>query len=204
MIKKLIFRFIISIMILLSSYSIATANKESYKIIKLVNDQVITNYDLEKRLQLFALLNNVAINKENIDQYAKRMLSLMIDEKLQNEQIKNYNIYINDVEIESYITQAYIKNDQNINDLMVILENNNINISILNEFVRVLLGWNELSGRLYYRSSEINEVDLENIIKQDPSLSNKDARNILLQKQISLRAKKLLRDIRAEANIENR
>jgi hypothetical protein len=191
-------------MILLSSYSIATANKESYKIIKLVNDQVITNYDLEKRLQLFALLNNVAINKENIDQYAKRMLSLMIDEKLQNEQIKNYNIYINDVEIESYITQAYIKNDQNINDLMVILENNNINISILNEFVRVLLGWNELSGRLYYRSSEINEVDLENIIKQDPSLSNKDARNILLQKQISLRAKKLLRDIRAEANIENR
>ena len=38
----------------------------------------------------------------------------------------------------------------------------------------------------------------------DPSLSKEQVENNLLQKQIGLRAQKLLRDIRTEATIENR
>ena len=204
MIKKITIKIIIIFSTIVFSYSIAIANELSHKIIRLVNDQVITNYDLEKRLQLFALLNNLEINENNIDKYATSMLSLMVDEKLQIEQIKKYNIYIDDVDVKDYIARAYIKQNQSHSELLSILEINNIDISVLNEPVRILLGWNELSGRLFYRSSEINALDLENTVKQDPTLSEEDAKNILLQNQISLRSKKLLRDIRLEANIENR
>jgi hypothetical protein len=41
-------------------------------------------------------------------------------------------------------------------------------------------------------------------MQNDASLSKEQAKNILLQKQIELRAKKLLRDLKAEANIETR
>ena len=61
-----------------------------------------------------------------------------------------------------------------------------------------------MANRLYYRSSKINPLELENAMKQDLSLSKQAAENMLLQKQILLRAKKLLRDIKAEANIETR
>ena len=70
--------------------------------------------------------------------------------------------------------------------------------------IEIKLGWNDLAGRLFYRTSEINAVDLKDTMDSDPSLSKEQAENNLLQKQIGLRAQKLLRDIRTEATIENR
>ena len=204
--KKFRFRFdiILSIIFLLSINFTTVAEEKNYKIIKLVNDQVITNYDLEQRLKLFSVLNNADINKENIDQLGKQMLILMVDEKLQNEQIEFYEISINESEINDYINRAFLNEEKDINKLIASLKSNNININILKESIKITLGWNKLANRLYYRSSKINPLELENAMKQDASLSKQEAENMLLQKQILLRAKKLLRDIKAEANIENR
>ena len=85
--QKFISQTILVILIILSSYSLLSAADKNYKIIKLVNEQVITNYDLEQRLKIYSTLNSVNINNENIEQLAKEMLSLMVDEKLQLEQI---------------------------------------------------------------------------------------------------------------------
>ena len=202
--QKILLQIIISISLLLNSYSILNAEEKNYKIIKLVNNNVITNYDLEQRLKLYSTLNNADINEENIDKLANQMLSLMVDEKLQLEQINSYEISVNKSEINDYIERAYLSNNNNLNEFINALNNNNIDIAILKKSIEVMIGWNKLTGRLFYRTSEINKVDLENLMNEDPSLSKEQAEDILLQKQIGLRAKKLLRDIRIEANIENR
>ena len=202
--QKILLQIIISISLLLSSYSTLNAEEKNYKIIKLVNNNVITNYDLEQRLKLYSTLNNADINEENIDKLANQMLSLMVDEKLQLEQINSYGISVNKSEINDYIERAYLSDNNNLNKFIDTLNNNNIDIAILKKSIEVMIGWNKLTGRLYYRTSEINKVDLENLMNVDSSLSKEQAEDILLQKQISLRAKKLLRDIRIEANIENR
>ena len=202
--QKILLQIIISISLLLSSYSTLNAEEKNYKIIKLVNNNVITNYDLEQRLKLYSTLNNVNINGENIDKLADEMLSLMVDEKLQLDQLKSYEISVNESEINDYIERAYLNESNSLNEFIDALNNNNIDIAILKKSIEVMIGWNKLTGRLYYRTSEINKVDLENLMNEDPSLSKEQAEDILLQKQIGLRAKKLLRDIRIEANIENR
>ena len=202
--QKILLQIIISISLLLNSYSTLNAEEKNYKIIKLVNNNVITNYDLEQRLKLYSTLNNVNINGENIDKLAVEMLSLMVDEKLQLDQLKSYEISVNESEINDYIERAYLNESNSLNEFIDALNNNNIDIAILKKSIEVMIGWNKLTGRLYYRTSEINKVDLENLMNVDSSLSKEQAEDILLQKQISLRAKKLLRDIRIEANIENR
>ena len=202
--QKILLQIIISVSLLLSSYSILNAEEKNYKIIKLVNNNVITNFDLEQRLKLYSTLNKVNINKENIDKLAVEMLSLMVDEKLQLEQINKYEISVNESEINDYIERAYLSESNSLNEFIDALNNNNIDIAILKKSIEVMIGWNKLTGRLYYRTSEINKVDLENLMNEDLSLSKDQAEDILLQKQIGLRAKKLLRDIRIEANIENR
>tara|TARA_B110000046_G_scaffold146647_1_gene154008 strand:+ start:707 stop:1318 length:612 start_codon:yes stop_codon:yes gene_type:complete len=202
--QKILLQIIISISILLSSYYTLNAEEKNHKIVKLVNNNVITNYDLEQRLKLYSTLNNVNINRENIDKLADEMLSFMVDEKLQLEQINSYEISINESEVNNYIEQAYLSDSNNLNEFISVLDNNNIDIEILKKSIEIMIGWNKLTSNLYYRTSEINKVDLENLMNEDISLSEEQAENILLQKQIGLRAKKLLRDIRIEANIENR
>ena len=202
--KKFKLIIISGILILFFSHSVLFADEKNYKIIKLVNDQVITNYDLEQRIKLHATLNNLNLNDGNIDKLANDLLLLMVEEKLQIEQMDKYKISISEKKINDYIQRAYIGKENDVNDLIEILNRNNIDIKILKDLVQVRLGWNELAGRLYYRTSEINKDDLVSAMKNDSSLSEEQAENILLQKQIELRAKKLLRDLKAEANIETR
>ena len=199
-----LFKIIIIFILTINFITLSNAKEQSYKILKLVNDKVITNYDLEQRLQLFALLNNQPINKDNIKQYADEMLKLMIDEKLQLEQIKKYKIKIQSSEIDEYILRAFLTSEQNINDFENTLITNNINIDVLRESLKIQLGWNRLTGQLFYRSSEINNIDLVEATKNNPSLSKDQIENSIIQKQIAMRAEKLLRDLRLEANIENR
>ena len=200
--KKLLKIITICTLLFLSSLAILTADEKNFKIIKLVNDEVITNFDLEQRIKLLATLNNININNENIDQYAKELISLMINEKLQQEHIKKYNISITQKEVDEYIQRAYSNSGKD--EIVSILNKNNININILYESIRIKIGWNELTGRLYYRTAKIDPIDLEDTLKQNPTLTRENISNILIQKQIELRASKLLRDLKSEANIENR
>ena len=195
MIKQLLFSIIFIFSI--SAYG------QSYKIIKLVNDQVITNYDLEKRLQLFSILNNVEITDNNIDHYAREMIKLMVDEKIQIEQIKKYNIKIKESEIREF-TEKILMSSDNAKNIENELKINDINISILEDSIKIQLGWNELSNKLFYRDAEISEIDLKNALSQNPSLSIEQAKYLITQNQVELRSRKLLRDLRAESNIENR
>ena len=202
--KKIKLIIISGVLFIFFSYSLLFADEKNYKIIKLVNDQVITNYDLEQRIKLYVTLNNLNLNDGNIDKLANDLLLLMVEEKLQLEQIYEYKISVSEAEVDDYIQRAYLGPENDINDLIELLNQNNIDIKILKSLVQVRLGWNELAGRLYYRTSEINEDDLISAMQNDSSLSKEQAKNMLLQKQIELRAKKLLRDLKAEANIETR
>ena len=202
--KKIKLIIISGVLFIFFSYSLLFADEKNYKIIKLVNDQVITNYDLEQRIKLYVTLNNLNLNDGNIDKLANDLLLLMVDEKLQLEQIYEYKIPVSEAEVDDYIQRAYLGPENDINDLIELLNQNNIDIKILKNLVQVRLGWNELAGRLYYRTSEINEDDLVSAMQNDSSLSKEQVKNMLLQKQIELRAKKLLRDLKAEANIETR
>ena len=202
MVKQL--RLLVILIMLISSgmFSELYAVEKNYKIIKLVNEQVITNYDLEQRVVLYSMLNQV--NTDDINELAGKILYLMVDELLQLEQIKKYNISVSDIKIDEYIDRAYLNADNNIDNFNLIFKKNNLDINILRKSIEIKLGWNDLAGRLFYRTSEINAVDLKNTMDSDPSLSKEQAENNLLQKQIGLRAQKLLRDIRTEATIENR
>ena len=202
MIKQLRLLMILIVFISSGVFSELYAEEKNYKIIKLVNEQVITNYDLERRIVLYSMPNQV--NTDDINELADKILYLMVDELLQLEQIKKYNISVSDIEIDEYIDRAYLNVNNNIDDFNLIFKKNNLDINILRKSIEIKLGWNDLAGRLFYRTSEINAVDLKSTMDGDPSLSKEQAENNLLQKQIGLRAQKLLRDIRTEATIENR
>ena len=202
MIKQLKLLFIIIFTLTLGLFTVSYAEEKNYKIIKLVNEQVITNYDLEQRIKLHAMLNQ--FESENINSIAGKILYEMVDELLQLEQIKKYKIFISDIEIDNYINQLYLNENNDINSFKDALKKNNLDINILRKSIEIKLGWNDLAGRLFYRTSKISQNELKDTMDKNSSLSIEQAENSLLQRQIGLRAQKLLRDIRAEATIENR
>jgi len=198
------FKFILISILLINSLSVLKAEEQVYRILKLVNDQVITNYDLEIRLQLFSFLNKQSLDENNIGPYADEMLKLMIDEKLQLEQINKYKIQIKGEDVDSYIKRSFLTPNQDINDFKNLLMSKGIDINILRESIKIQLGWNRLAGKLFYRSAEVTKIDIDEAMKKNLSLSEDQIKDSLIQRQITLRAEKLIRDLRLESNIETR
>tara|TARA_B110000858_G_scaffold107207_1_gene122617 strand:- start:1538 stop:2152 length:615 start_codon:yes stop_codon:yes gene_type:complete len=203
--RNLIFtKVLFFLFIFLFSSSLVNAEEKKYKIIKLVNEQVITNYDLEQRVKLFAVLRNAQINQDNYSIIATEILTTMVDEKLQLEKIIEYKINITEPEVSDYLKRAYTNDTVSIDDLFKALELNNIDQNLLKEITKINLGWQRLTGNLFYRSSNVNDEEINKLMIERPNINRERAEQILLQDQIDLRAKKLLRDIKSEANIENR
>ena len=203
--RNLIFtKVLFFLFIFLFNSSLVNAEEKKYKIIKLVNEQVITNYDLEQRVKLFAVLRNAQINQDNYSIIATEILTTMVDEKLQLEKIIEYKINITEPEVSDYLKRAYTNDTVSIDDLFKALELNNIDQNLLKEITKINLGWQRLTGNLFYRSSNVNDEEINKLMIERPNINRERAEQILLQDQIDLRAKKLLRDIKSEANIENR
>ena len=89
---------ILNIFFLLVSNVNATEDKN--KIAILVNDNVITNYDIEQRIKMFAILNQINITPENSNSITNNIVNELIDNLLKIEKINEYNISVKNSDIE--------------------------------------------------------------------------------------------------------
>ena len=68
--------------------------------------------------------------------------------------------------------------------------------------IRTDVGWQLLITRLYYRGASASDIEIEEILRNEPNLSKERAEQIVIDKQLALRSSKMLRDLRSEATIE--
>ena len=64
------------------------------------------------------------------------------------------------------------------------------------------LAWNKLVNGLFFRLTSISDLEVDELISKNPSLSIEQAENLVIQRQLDLQSSKLLRDIMNEATIE--
>ena len=196
-----IFRIItFFILLITNSHSADDVNR----IVVLVNDNVITNYDIEQRIKIFAIVNQVQITTENGKVITNKIVEELIDNLLKIEKIEEYNINIDNSDIDRYEKQ-YFKNlgidKEQIFELMKIneVEVNQFHYMLYNE-----IAWQTLISRLYYRITSISDGEIEELMNKDPSISSELAEQIIMDKQLALKSNKMLRDLRDEATIEYR
>ena len=178
------------------------AAEDENKIAILVNDNVITNYDIEQRVKTFAILNQVQITSDNSGIITNKIVDELIDSVLKNEKIVEYKIKVDSNDLNHY-EDLYFKSRgldrENIFELMKINEVNK------NQFYDTLytdIAWQILIGRLYYRITSVSDIEIEELINNDPELTPELAEKVIMDRQLALNSSKMLRDLRSEATIE--
>ena len=178
------------------------AAEDENKIAILVNDNVITNYDIEQRVKTFAILNQVQITSDNSGIITNKIVDELIDSVLKNEKIVEYEIKVDSNDLNHY-EDLYFKSRgldrENIFELMKINEVNK------NQFYDTLytdIAWQILISRLYYRITSISDIEIEELINNDSELTPELAEKVIMDRQLALNSSKMLRDLRSEATIE--
>ena len=177
-------------------------NANYHRIAVLVNDQLITSYEVVQRMKLSAILSGIDITPENNNQLLNSVVDELIKENLKNQKINEYDISISE---EEYLNQEllfYQNNPINKDDLIKIFELNNIKYDEFKKFLINGVSWQKLISGLYYRLTSTSEIEIEEIIMNNPTMSKETARDLIVQKQLDIKSNKMIRDLLNEATIE--
>ena len=173
-----------------------------HRIAVLVNDQLITSYDVVQRMKLSAILSGIDITPENNNQLLNSVLDDLIKENLKNQKLKEYDVSVSE---EEYINQElrFFQNSPiNKENLIKLFELNNVKYSVFKNYLIDEMAWQKLISGMYYRLTSTSEIEIEEIIMNNPNISKKVAREMIVQKQLDLKSNKMIRDLLDEATIE--
>ena len=193
---------IVIFFVFFSSYYIIADDKIEHKIAVLVNEDVITSYDIIQRLKLTAIIQGINLNAQNTQLMVNNVVDELIREKVKISKINEYQIKVNDEEYTEFEINFFTRNKINKDEILNLLRENKINYQELKEFLMSELAWNKLINGLFFRLTSISDLEVDEIISKNPSLSVKQAENLVIQRQLDLQSSKLLRDIMNEATIE--
>lgn len=196
-IRKIIFiKFLI-----ISSFAFGD-NSDFNRIEVLVNENVITNYDITQRLKINAILNRIEINDDNYSQLLNSVIDDLIIEKLKNKKIDEYDIDYEDDEFEKQERIFYSNINYEKEKLEELFSLNNINYSYLLDFVETDFKWQKLIYGLYLRVTSVTEKEVIDLMSKNPDMTKEKASDVILQKQLEIKSQKLIKDLRDEATIE--
>ena len=193
---------LIIFLVFISSYYLKADDKIEHKIAVLVNEDVITSYDIVQRLKLTAIIQGINLNAQNTQLMVNNVVDELIREKVKLSKINEYQIEIKNEEYKEFEINFFTRNKFNQDEILNLLKENNINYQEFKNYLMGEMAWNKLVNGLFFRLTSISDLEVDELISKNPSLSVEQAENLVIQRQLDLQSSKLLRDIMNEATIE--
>ena len=190
------------IFLFLTVTSVYGEDNNSNRIEVLINESIITKYDIIQRLKVNSILKRIEVNDTNYNQLLNSVVEDLIIEKLKIRKIEEYNISFDKDEFNQHENRFFSSLNYNKEDLKEIFTINSVNYKYLLEFLEVDLKWQKLIYGLYYRISSVTDQEINDLISKNPDINEETAYDIILQKQLDLKSMKLISDLRNEATIE--
>jgi peptidyl-prolyl cis-trans isomerase SurA len=81
------------------------------RIVAVVNDEIISEYDVKERMQLITSTTGALRSQEEYDQLRKTVVQLLVDEKLQLQEAKEQKINITDAEVAQRFNDMAARNN---------------------------------------------------------------------------------------------
>ena len=177
---------------------------KSNRIEVIVNEQVITNYDIIQRVKINAILRQIEINNTNYEVFINTVVEELISEILKKEKILEYDISFTKNELESHESRFLSNLSIEKNKLKNIFFENSIKYENFKAYIETDLKWQKLIYGLYLRMTSVTQIEIEELKNKMPNLTDEVAKDIITQKQLDLKSEKLIQDMKNEANIEYR
>jgi len=135
-------------------------------IIAKVGSEIITLIELENKINTTLTLANQKINQENIDKLKNVSLKRLIDLKIKQNEIKNFNLSINNLAIDDHMQRVSSNLNVDPADLKKFFELNKINYDQYKDEVKIEFLWQKLIAQLYSSKINIKEDQIENEINK--------------------------------------
>ncbi|MDP1600088.1 peptidylprolyl isomerase [Phenylobacterium sp.] len=119
----------------------------SESVAAVVNDQIISTYDLAQRMRLLIATSGIQPTQENIPQFQREALISLVDERLQIQELRRQekdqkiSIIASDEELNEEIADMAKSNNLSAEQFIASLQSQGIGIVTLKEQIRAQISW---------------------------------------------------------------
>lgn len=140
--------------------------QQSLRIAAIVNDEMISVFDLQARISLVAAFSGISNSPETQQRLAPQVLQSLIDEHIRMQEAKRLEITASKQELES--EQALIEKQINIKpgELLKSLESNGIKSSTLIDQLEAKIVWTKIIRGQFGRTIQISDEEVDEVIEQ--------------------------------------
>ena len=177
-----------------------------------VNDEVITSYDVDARVKFVIATTKIPSTPESIARLRPQIIRALIDEHLQTQEAKKEGIVVSEKEIEQAIAAIENQRDLEPGGIAAMMSANNIPPDTFTKQLRAQLAWNKLVGRKLRGKVIVGDEEVEQMVKKMERPAVKQEMEIALlqipvdkasrEKEVGKIAEKLVLDVRGGANFE--
>ena len=132
-----------------------------------VNDSVITGFDLRQRMLLLIAQTQVQPTPENLPAIRQQALNLIIDERLQNQELDRYpDVKATEAEVEEELTAMAAEVGATAEAYAQSLAQFGIRPTTLREQLRTQIGWQRLVGGRFQSRARVSQGAVEAALRQ--------------------------------------
>ncbi|MCY4031432.1 MAG: peptidylprolyl isomerase [Hyphomicrobiales bacterium] len=146
--------------IVLLIMSVPASAQSSQGIVAVVNNNVISDYDLEQRVGLALVTSGVQRTPEIEDALRPQALNRLIDEKLKMNEAARYNISIPEQEIQNALGRIAQDNNMSFEEIERVLSENNVTVESLRSQLVADIAWNRLLEGLFLPQVSISQDEI--------------------------------------------
>ncbi len=134
--------------------------KSEFRVVYQVDDQIISNYDIEQARKLHNLLSNSNLGRSKVEK-------IVVSEKIKEIYANRLKIVASDVELQVHLNNFLKSNKINMGEFKSLLSSKGISIETFYNFVKMNIRWKKvLDSRFGYK---INNMSIQDSIPLIPT-----------------------------------
>jgi len=154
----------ITCFVAVTTASAPAAAQDVQRIAAVVNEKVISIFDVQQRMRLLIASSGLPNNAETQRRIAPQVLRELIDEALQNQEAERLNIRVTQVEIDDAMGQIESSNNLPAGGFESFVTRQGISIDAALNQIRSNLAWQKLLARTVRPTIEIGDEEIDDVI----------------------------------------
>lgn len=154
--------------------SVANASaQQSHGIAAVVNDDVITTWDLKQRALFMMKTQGIEPTEEAQKRILQQAMRNLVDEKLELQEAKKYNQTISEPAIDNGVKTIITRNGISVDDFKQRLAKQGVSINTLRDQVKAEIAWQRIISGLYGSRIRISDAQIDETLNRLTASANK-------------------------------
>jgi peptidyl-prolyl cis-trans isomerase SurA len=144
-----------------------------------VNDDIISTYDLRQRMRLLVMTSGIQVSNDNITELEQEALRSLIDEHLESQEIqrvakkqKTKDFIADDKEVDDELSDMAKRNNLSYAQLKQSFAASDVDIQTLRDQIRTSITWQRLVGGIYGRDIRVGDDQINNALQRLSAQAN--------------------------------